>query len=115
MRNFILIGQIKGAKSVSRKNKTTGSIDNSVDVIIQYEDYDKDGDLILDTDTISFDISELEILKSSINKFIVIPFIYMVVKSGTYMFRNENMNYNIFDTYPLLKITENKSNTNKLK
>ncbi|OCL96786.1 hypothetical protein [Arcobacter porcinus] len=102
MRNFFLIGQIKGAKATSRTDKATGVQIHSTDVIVQFEDYDKNGDLVLDTDTISFKIEDLEQFKLNRQKYISIPYIFLNTKNGSYMFPDENMKYQIYDTYPLL-------------
>ncbi len=102
MRNFQLIGQIKGAKVVTRTDKSTKQTTANCEVIIQYEDFDKDGELVLDTDTVQFDVNELDNFKSNLNKFVVIPYLFLATKSGTYLFPDDNMHYHIFDTNPLL-------------
>lgn len=105
MRNYQLIGQIKGAKAVTRKDKTTGQTTAHTEVIVQYEDFDKNGDLVLDTDTVQFDVNELDTFKENLNKFVVVPYLFLVAKNGTYMFRDENMNFSIYDTNPLIPVT----------
>lgn len=102
MRNYQLIGQVKGAKVVTRKDKQTQQVIGNCEVIVQYEDYDKNGELVLDTDTIQFDVNELDNFKANINKFIVVPYIFLVTKGGTYMFPDDNMNYHFYDTNPLI-------------
>ena len=67
MRNYQLIGQIKGAKVVTRKDKVTQQTIANCEVIVQYEDHDKDGELVLDTDTIQFPVDELDNFKSAIS------------------------------------------------
>lgn len=108
MRNYQLIGQIKGAKVVTRKDKVTQQTIANCEVIVQYEDHDKDGELVLDTDTIQFPVDELDNFKSSLNKFVVIPYIFLATKNGTYMFPDESMNYHIYDTNPLIQNLNNK-------
>lgn len=107
MRNYQLIGQIKGAKVVTRKDKVTQQTIANTEVIVQYEDFDKDGELVLDTDTIQFPVDELDKFKANLNKFVVVPYIFLVTPKGSYMFPDENMNYHIYDTNPLVP------NTNK--
>jgi len=93
MRNYQLIGQIKGAKVATRKDKVTQQTIANCEVIVQYEDYDKEGELVLDTDTIQFSVDELENFKSNRNKFVVIPYIFLATKNGTYVFPDDSMHY----------------------
>ncbi len=102
MRNYLLIGQIKGAKVVTRTDKTTKQVTASCEVIVQYEDFDKDGELVLDTDTIQFPVDELDKFKSNLNKFAVIPYLFLNTPKGTYLFPDENMHYHIYNTNPLV-------------
>lgn len=107
--NYQYIGQIKGAKSTSRKDKTTHKDIYNCEVTVQFEDYDKNGELVLDTQHIQFDMSEIQTFKDNINKFIAIHYIFLNVKSGSYMFPNESMPYSIYDTNPLVpNITKDK-------
>ncbi|PLY06612.1 MAG: hypothetical protein C0625_08440 [Arcobacter sp.] len=109
MRNYQLIGQIKGAKVVTRKDKQTQQTLANTEVIVQYEDYDKNGELVLDTDTVQFPATDVDIFKAHVNKFIVVPYIFLATKGGTYMFPDDNMNYHFYDTNPLL-IKDSKDN-----
>ena len=108
MRNYMLIGQIKGAKAVTRKDKTTGVSSSHTEVIIQFEDFDKNGDLVLDTDTVQFELSELDKFKSNLNKFVAVPYLLLNTKSGTYLFPDETMSYHIYNTNPLVPNSETK-------
>eukprot|EP01029_Cantina_marsupialis_P022750 TRINITY_DN5575_c0_g1_i2.p2 TRINITY_DN5575_c0_g1~~TRINITY_DN5575_c0_g1_i2.p2 ORF type:complete len:112 (-),score=21.70 TRINITY_DN5575_c0_g1_i2:524-859(-) len=108
MRNYLLIGQIKGAKVVTRTDKTTKQVTATCEVIIQYEDFDKDGELVLDTDTIQFPVDELDNFKKNLNKFVVVPHLFLTTKSGTYLFPDENMNYHIFNSNPLIPVVTEK-------
>lgn len=101
MNNYNVIGQIKGAKVVTRKNKTTGIEVSTTEVIIQVEDYDKNGELVLDTDTISFPISDLNKFKENVNKFISVPYLFISTPKGSWLFPNEEMIYTIYDKHPL--------------
>ena len=102
MKNFTLIGQIKGAKAVTRKNKSTGVESSECEVIIQIEDYDKNGELVLDTDTVQFQLSELANFKANINKFIAVPYLFISSPKGTYLFPDDSMNFQIYDSNPLV-------------
>lgn len=102
MRNYFLIGQVMGAKATTRKDKVTGQVIANTEVIVQYMDHDKNGELILDTDTVQFPADQLQTFKDNIQKFIVIPYIFLAVRSGTYMLVNEDVDYHFFDTNPLI-------------
>lgn len=106
--NYQFIGQIKGAKIVSRKDKTTQATISNCEVIIQFEDYDKNGELVLATNTIPFHVDELQNMKDNVQKFICVHHLFLAAKSGTYLFPDENMNYQIFDTNPLVQNSNTK-------
>ncbi len=106
--NYHLIGQIKGAKVVTRKDKTTQQLVANTEVIVQYEDHDKNGELVLATANVQFPSTELENFKSNLNKFIVIPHVFISSPKGAWILPDENMNYYIFDTSPLVANKDNK-------
>lgn len=106
--NYHYIGQIKGAKTTSRKDKVSHVKTYYCEVTVQFEDYDKSGELVLDTQHIQFDINELQGFKDNVNKYISIPYIFLVTKTGSYMFPNDDMPYNVFEQNPLFKINNPK-------
>lgn len=91
-----------GAKATTRKDKTTGALIANTEVIVQYMDHDKNGELVLDTDTVQFPAEHLPKFKENLQKFIVIPYIFLAVKTGTYILPNEELDYHFFDTNPLI-------------
>lgn len=99
--NTLFIGQIKGAKAGSRKDKATQQMSHHCEVIVQYEDYDKNGELVLDTQTIQLDVSEVQKMKDNVQKFISIPFRFISTPKGNYIFQDEDMTYTLFDKSPL--------------
>lgn len=107
--NYQFIGQIKGAKAVSRKDKTTGTTVSNAEVIIQFEDHDKNGELVLDTNTIQFPIDDLQVLKDNVQKYICVHFVFLQTPKGSYLFPDENMNYEFYEYNPLIPI-HNKEN-----
>lgn len=100
MNNSLVVGVIKGAKVVTRKNKTTQVESSDCEVIIQYEDYDKNGELVLDTDSISFPLADLSIFKESLNKFITVPYMFLSTPKGSWFFKNDDMKYTIYEKNP---------------
>lgn len=107
--HYHVIGQIKGAKVVTRKDKTTQTMVANCEVIVQYEDFDKDGDLVLATANIQFPSSEVDNFKANLNKFIIIPHVFISSPKGAWVLPDEKMNYTIFDTSPLVQKTEDKT------
>ncbi len=102
--NYQFIGQIKGAKATSRKDKSTGATISNTEVIIQFEDHDKNGELVLDTNTVQFPIDELQILKDNVNKYICVHYVFLQTPKGSYLFPDENMAYQFYDYNPLIPI-----------
>lgn len=109
MRNYMLIGQIMGAKAVSRKDKTTGLNQVTTEVTVQYHDYDVNGELVMDIDVVSYPAKSLDELKLNVGKFIVIPYLYLNTPKGTYLFPDEMMAYHFYDTNPLIQKQESKT------
>lgn len=103
MRNFILIGQVMGAKHVSRKDKTTGLNTVTTEVTIQYLDYDINGELVMDIDVVSYPSKSLDEFKANVNKFVAIPYLYLNIPKGTYLFPDEMMSYHFYNTNPLIQ------------
>ena len=101
--NYQLIGQIKGAKAVSRKDKTTGAIIANTEVIVNFEDYDKDGELVMYTETVQFDVNELQNFKDHVHKFVCIHYRFLQTPKGSYLFPDDMMNYVFFETNPLVQ------------
>lgn len=102
MRNYYLIGQVMGAKSVVRKDKSTGVNQSSTEVTVQFYDHDKNGELVMDVDVVSYDIKMLDEFKSNVGKFVAITYLYLNTPKGTYVFPDEMMNHQFYDTNPLV-------------
>lgn len=103
MRNYFLIGQVMGAKSVVRKDKATGVNQSSTEVTVQFVDYDKNGELVMDVDVVSYDIKHLDEFKTNVGKFVAIPYLYLNTPKGTYIFPDEMMGHHFYNTNPLIQ------------
>ena len=68
-------------------------IRHSQNMADELEDYDKEGELVLSTNTIQFNVDELQKMKDNRGKFICIHHVFLVAKSGSYLFPDDNMNY----------------------
>ena len=99
---YFYIGQIKGVKLVSRQDKQTKQTTTNAEVIIQYEDHDNNGDLVLETQSLQFSAERLQDFKDNLNKFVSIPHIYLSTPKGTWVFPNEDMKTQFFDVSPLI-------------
>ncbi|MDY3204480.1 MAG: hypothetical protein RBR70_05355 [Arcobacter sp.] len=106
MRNYFLIGQVMAAKPVTRKDKATGVSQSSIEVTIQFLDFDKNGDLVLDVDIVSYDLKFLDEFKANVQKFVAIPYLYLNIPKGTYLFPDEMMTHHFYDTNPLIQKKE---------
>lgn len=107
MRNYFLIGQVMGAKPVTRKDKATGINQSSTEITVQYIDYDKNGELVMDVDVINYDIKFLDEFKQNVGKFIAVPYLYLNLPKGTYLFPDEMMSHHFYTTNPLVPNVNN--------
>jgi hypothetical protein len=107
MRNYFLIGQIMGAKIVTRKDKATQVNQSSTEVTVQFIDYDKNGELVMDVDVITYDAKQLDDFKSNVGKFIAVPYLYLNIPKGTYLFPDEMMTPHFYTTNPLFPNVNN--------
>ncbi len=99
---YFYIGQIKGAKLVSRQDKQTKQTTASSEVIVQYEDFDNNGDLVLQTQPLQFPADRLQEFKDNLNKYVAIPHIFLSTPKGTWIFPNEDMKIQFYDVSPLI-------------
>lgn len=102
-----------GAKPVSRKDKVTQISQSNTEVTVQFIDYDKNGELVMDVDVITYDIKQLEDFKSNVGKFIAVPYLYLNLPKGTYLFPDEMMSPHFYATNPLFPNANNTTNTNQ--
>ncbi len=100
--NYLLIGMIRGAKTVTRTDKATKQVNAHCEVTVQFEDYDKQGELVLSVEHINFPISTLDEMKSKLNKFIAVPYQFISTPKGSWLFPNEDMIYSFYDKNPLI-------------
>ncbi len=95
-----LIGKIKEVRQVNRKGKD-GSTVAFVDVMIHFEDVDKDGYLVESIEHVNYPIDNLMDLVQQKGKYIAVPYVILNTPKGTYVFPDEKMKYKIFDKNPL--------------
>ncbi len=94
------IGTIRVAKRAERKQKD-GTMAYFSQVSAQFETIDVNGEKEISMENVQLPITELELLKSSVNKFISIPYTTINTKNGTYTFPDDNLLFRIYDTDPL--------------
>ena len=94
-----LVGKIKEVRQINRKNKEGVSV-AFVDVMIHFEDRDKDGYLVESIEHVNYPIEYLMDLMQSKGKYIAVPYVVLNTPKGTYVFPDENMKYKIFDKNP---------------
>ncbi len=99
------IGQILVAKRIERKQKD-GTIAYHAQVSLQFETIDKMGEKEISMENIQLPINELDTLKSSVGKYLSIPYTTINTKNGTYTFPDDNLLYRIYDNNPLAQIVE---------
>jgi len=95
-----LVGKIKEVRQVNRKNKDGATV-AFVDVMVHFEDKDKDGFNVEDIIHVNFSIEYLMDLVQSKGKYIAVPYVILNTQKGTYVFPDEKMKYKIFDKNPL--------------
>lgn len=102
-----------GAKIVTRKDKTTQINQSSTEVTVQFIDYDRNGELVMDVDVITYDAKQLDDFKANVGKFIAVPYLYLNLPKGTYLFPDEMMTPHFYATNPLFPNSNNTTNTNQ--
>ena len=94
-----LVGRIKEVRQVNRKNKEGATV-AFVDVMVHFEDKDKDGYLVESIEHVNFPIDYLMDLVQNKGKYIAIPYVILNTPKGTYVFPDEKMQYKIFEKNP---------------
>lgn len=94
------IGQVDEVRPMQRKNKDTGVVTMSLQLTATFEARDKDGYLIKSTQDIQMDMSDMNALNQAKGKFILIPYMTISSKNGTYTFPNDSMGFQVFDKNP---------------
>lgn len=95
------IGLVDEVRPMQRKNKETGVVSMSLELTATFESRDKDGYLVKATQQIQMDMADMATLSNAKGKFILIPYMTINTKGGTYTFPNDAMGFQIFDKNPL--------------
>lgn len=104
-----LIGFCDEVRPLSRVDKKTGEVINSIDVTITFESKDQHGYLIKSTETISFDHtlkSKFDFVKG---QYIAIPYRFINTRTGAYMFPDDSLDFQVFKENPFSKEIISKS------
>lgn len=94
------IGQLEEVRPNNRKNKETGVVTTSLEATVTFQTNDKEGYLVKSTEQIQMEMSDFKTLSDSKGKFIVIPFLTINTKNGTFTFPSDSLTYQIFDKNP---------------
>lgn len=97
-----LIGKVDEVRPLSRIDKKSGEVLNSIDVTITFEGRDNQGYLIKSTETINYDFSFKSKFDAVKGKFIGVPYRYLNTRTGSYMFPDDNLNFEVFETSPFI-------------
>ena len=95
------IGQLEEVRPQNRKNKETGVVTTTLEATVTFETKDKDGYLVKATEQIQMEMSDFQALTQAKGKFIVIPYLTINTKNGTYTFPSDSLGYQVFDKNPL--------------
>lgn len=95
------IGQVDEVRPVQRKNKETGVITMSLQLTATFETRDKEGYLVKSTQDIQMDMQDMTALSQAKGKYILIPYMTINTKGGTYTFPNDAMGFQIYDKNPI--------------
>lgn len=99
------IGKILVAKRVERKQKD-GTMAYYTQVTAQFETIDANGEKEISMENVQLPITDMELLKTSVNKFISIPYTTINTKNGTYTFPDDNLLFRIYDIDPLAQVLD---------
>lgn len=95
------VGQLEEVRPQNRKNKETGVVTTSLEATVTFETKDKEGYLVKSTEQIQMEMSDIKALTDAKGKFIVIPYLTINTKNGTYTFPSDSLGFQIFDKNPL--------------
>jgi hypothetical protein len=95
------VGQLEEVRPQNRKNKETGVVTTSLEATVTFETKDKDGYLVKATEQIQMEMNDFQALTAAKGKFIVIPYLTINTKNGTYTFPSDTLGYQVFDKNPL--------------
>lgn len=94
------IGEVRSAKLSERKDKNTGKIEYSTQVTLEQVIVDKNGEDEIETKNFFLPHDDLDFLKSIKGKYLLIQMRFLQVKTGTYLFEDEDFDYLVFDKNP---------------
>ncbi|MCH9814777.1 MAG: hypothetical protein K0U47_12645 [Epsilonproteobacteria bacterium] len=97
------IGQIKVAKRAERKQKD-GTTAYFSQVTAMFETIDANGEKELSMENVQLPITDLDILKASVEKYIAIPYTTINTSKGTYTFPDDQLLYRVYEHDPLVQI-----------
>ncbi len=95
------VGQLEEVRPVNRKNKETGVVTTSLEATVTFETRDKDNFLVKSTEQVQMEMSDFQALTLAKGKIIVIPYLTINTKNGTYTFPSDTLSYQVFDKNPL--------------
>ncbi|PSM52714.1 hypothetical protein CBLAS_0831 [Campylobacter blaseri] len=98
-----LIGLVDEVRPISRTDKKTGEVLNSIDVTITFEGHDTKGYLIKNTETVNFDFFLRAKFDEVKGKYIGIPYRFLNTRTGAYMFPDDSMDFQVFENNPFVK------------
>ena len=96
------IGLVDEVRPVQRKNKETGVVTMRLLLTATFETQDKEGYKIKSTQDIQMEMQDMAILSNAKGKFIIIPYMTINGKNGTYTFPNDSMGFQVYDHNPLI-------------
>jgi hypothetical protein len=99
---YHFVGQVKSAKSTSRKDKATGQTSVMAEINILYTDHDKNDQVVMDLQTIQVDIALLDKFKSNLEKYCIVTYTYISSSKGTFIFPDDDMNVRFYEKNPLV-------------
>lgn len=94
------IGLVDEVRPVQRKNKETGVVTMSLQLTATFETRNKEGYLIKSTQDIQMDMSDMNSLVLAKGKYILIAYMTISGKNGTFTFPDDGMSFQVFDKNP---------------
>jgi len=94
-----LVGKLRDVRQVQRK-KPDGSMQVFCTALVYDELKDKDGHLVIVSENVQFPIEMIAELTTNVNKYVVIPYVVLNTKNGTYIFPDSNLPLSYFDKHP---------------
>lgn len=93
-------GQIMASRHVEQKKKGSTVVNMFTEVNVMFTGYDIKGETVMQMDAVRLSEEYNDLMKSSIGKYVAIPYRFLQLPTGSYMFPADDIEPLILDKNP---------------